>query len=264
VVGAVACGLMAVKVVGINPGPAWLLVLALSVWLVYTSDRLMDGIKVGILSHSLRHQFHYRQRKPIILAILIISCIVGLITFLFLDKRIIYFGLILGFVILIYLSLVFRIGQKKHQLFLKEPLIALVYTAGIWGGPVVLSQFYLISQQWILILVTFLHGMLNLLILSLLDFQADTADGHTSFARALGIKTTRLTIYSISISILILNLFILFTSKNSILISAASIFILMDILQILVLLKSNHLRKNVLYRTLGEMVFWLPGIIIFF
>jgi len=238
--------------------------LALSVWLVYTSDRLIDGIKRGNASHSLRHRFHFEKRRPIILTVLIVSCITGLITFLFLDKSIIYFGLFLGFFILVYLFFVFKIGQKEHPLFQKEPLIALVYSAGIWGGPVVLSQFFITYHQWMLIIVTFLHGMMNLLILSLLDFHADTADGHTSFARALGTKTTKLAIYSISISILLLTLFILFTSENSVLTAAAAIFILMNILQLLILFSSSHLRKNVLYRTLGEMVFWLPGIIIFF
>ena len=45
VIGALAVGLFAIKLLLVRPNPWWWLVLALSVWVVYTADHLIDGFQ---------------------------------------------------------------------------------------------------------------------------------------------------------------------------------------------------------------------------
>jgi hypothetical protein len=48
VIGSLFCGAFVVKLLDVQPGFAWWIVLPFSVWIVYGLDHLIDGIMSGI------------------------------------------------------------------------------------------------------------------------------------------------------------------------------------------------------------------------
>jgi len=134
VIGSIFCGAFVVKLLDIQPGFAWWIVLPFSVWILYSLDHLIDGIMCKNSSQTLRNFFYYNYRKEVFILIFIFTIINIFFVIVFLEEQIIYFGLILGLFTGIYLLLVYSFGKKKQLLFQKELFVAIIYTTGIWGG----------------------------------------------------------------------------------------------------------------------------------
>ena len=65
VIGSVAGGIFVVKLLNIQPGFAWRIILPFSVWIVYSLDHLIDGIIYKNSSLTLRNLFYYHYRKEV-------------------------------------------------------------------------------------------------------------------------------------------------------------------------------------------------------
>ncbi|MFT4031612.1 MAG: hypothetical protein QM669_04275 [Siphonobacter sp.] len=133
VVGAMLCAAAASKLPdGTGEINYWAIcVLGLVVWLIYTVDRLLD-IRKKPRQLTDRHQFHARHASSLWKICIGIGIVTGAIA-CFLPLSLIRFGLIMGSLCGGYLLLVNQLGSKSKLHFLKEPLTALLYTAGIWG-----------------------------------------------------------------------------------------------------------------------------------
>ena len=123
---------------------------------------------------------NYQTIKHFILIffLTIINIILGLI---FLEKQIIYFGLIVGLFTGIYLLLVYFFGRKKQLLLQKELFVAIIYTTGIWGGPVSLLDYHLTLYQLIIMVSFFLLVFADILILNLYEKESDRVNDFFSF-----------------------------------------------------------------------------------
>ncbi len=108
------------------------LVLALAVWLIYTVDRLLDVGKPNPpqTARHLFHRQHYTRLWQAVWAAAALMLVLGL----FLPGSVIRFGLVLAGLCGVYVLLVWRLPERHPALLLKEPLVALLYTAGIWGS----------------------------------------------------------------------------------------------------------------------------------
>lgn len=191
VAGAVASGYMVAHLCGQVPEPIFLVVLGLAVWLIYTLDHLMDAYRLQGDASTPRHRFHQRYFKLIcwIWAILAITC-GGLALFL-MDETAIWFGLAMGGFTLLHLALVTLVGDKTSLFLVKEMGVAFVYSAGIWGLPMVATGTWR-EPFFILAFVQF-SGlvMVNLLEFSYFEYETDELDKQTSFIRAIGPKGGR-------------------------------------------------------------------------
>ena len=88
VLGSLAVGMFAVKLLDVNPVLAWWFILPCAVWVVYTLDHLVDGFKRKGASSIYRHRFHYQNRWIIIALILIIGATTFVASILYLDQQI--------------------------------------------------------------------------------------------------------------------------------------------------------------------------------
>ena len=209
VAGTVLCCLFAFRLLHVDSGPVYPFVLALSVWVLYTADHLVDAFRLKERAHTERHRFYHRHFSLFLVLVLAgAPASVGM-TLLFLDRGILYFGLITGIIGGIYLGVVHRVGGRKHPVP-KELLVAIIYTAGVWGGPVLLSGQPLAAGQWLAMASFLLLVFCGILLLSILDHDADLLDRHTTIAVNYGLKSAFMVFYVLMVIILLASIALLF------------------------------------------------------
>ncbi len=260
VTGSIAGGIMATTILNVKPGFAWWIVLPLSVWIVYTLDHLIDGMRLKKNAHTVRHLFHFHYSKPILTAIILFTLTDLFFIVFFLDKSILFFGIYAGAITLIYLAIVYFSGKRKILLLQKELFVALIYTIGIWGGPVALRSYVLNSGEILLTSMFFLVVWIAILILSIYEVDSDRIDKHNTVAVNFGTKKTSFLIFFLSAILFLTGIIEIISTSNIRLAMAFKILLIMDMILLLILSFPEKLKRENIYRTLVEMVFWLPGL----
>lgn len=166
-------------------GSGWWVALLCAVWCVYTGDHVLDARREPAQGDGSRRAFHRRHARGLSIAV---ACVVpvGLAAAATLPPPVLRFGLGLSALAIAYLA-------SAQGLFLahlpKEPIAGALYAAGIWGGPIAMSEG---SDAW-LILAAAVHGLaavLNLTVFGVFEIEADRAEGHRSLARRFGRAAT--------------------------------------------------------------------------
>lgn len=107
VLGSIMVAIFACLVLDVEIQISWLVIIALSVWVMYTADHLLDAWQGKEKITISRHRFHYIHLRRI-LPIWITAAITTItLSFIMLDKEIIFLGFLLGICILIYFSVVY-------------------------------------------------------------------------------------------------------------------------------------------------------------
>lgn len=229
-----------------------LIVLAICTWSVYIFDRLLDNIKST--PQDTRHQFHFDNQYYLQVVIIVLSVLALFLVF-FLPKPVITFGI----VFLCFLVLYFRILQKKTSSsvyhYYKEIATALLYSLPVFGSAFVGKNLgfwqYLSAFNFILLV----HQ--SILVFSWYELQETT--GIKNFAQKLGEKRARLIVTAITVLIGIT----LLISIGGYMKKVFLIELLMACASLALMLSSKTLLSNQRYRWIGELVFWLPGLLIF-
>ena len=263
VIGSVMMGIYASRILEVHPTIWWYLILAMSVWVFYTADHLLDALKGKERSTIQRHIAHYTHRNRIIPLWVIIALFSGIMALLKLDTRIIYTGMLLGLFILIYFVLLYFNRKRFPWLLQKELIIGLIYVAGIWLAPIYwygsippgMIQLLMVNM----ILLTWSEGIL----ISWFEQEEDLQNNHPSFTTLFGKKTAMEFVFILLLLVTGTAIYILyFTTPDYILKIAFIIQILMSLSLCVILLFSKHYRRQQLYRYFGEITFWLPGLIL--
>jgi hypothetical protein len=101
------------------------LTLGLVVWMVYVADRIVDGSTSNPFAQTARHHFHRRHRTSLVVAI-VAGLGVAFYACSQLDVRTFRAGLILSFVVAVYLIAV----HVLHLHLPKEAVVAVLFGAG--------------------------------------------------------------------------------------------------------------------------------------
>ncbi len=259
VAGSAFSSLLVVKLLNVQPGWAYWLVLPISVWVVYTLDHIIDAYRLKKQASTYRHIFHFQYLKPILIIIGVISILNLFVILFWLEKEIIYFGLILSVATIAYLLLIHLIG-KKSSFLPKEVLVSTIYTCGVWGGPVALNNYYLIPSQIILLIIFFLLVLSDVLLLSFYEIDSDKKDKHSTMAVNFGKSGTRNIILLILLMVFATSIFIIFSDDIMMYRTIAKLFLIMGLIQIFIIGFPVILIKNNLYRYFVEWIFWIPGL----
>lgn len=170
--------------------PSYLL-MAVSVWVIYTFDHLLDAHFIKSHHISPRHYFHQRNFK-ILLSFLIIAAVFALILAVFIlpSTWILVSGVILASLILFNMMV---IQHFKRQLAAwKEISIAVFYVLGISLLPVLESEYSHIDLRWLYFSAGYiLLAWFNLVLLSSLDQESDKQTGQESIVSKLGHEKVR-------------------------------------------------------------------------
>ena len=261
ILGSVACGAMAVSITGAKPALEWWFVLPMTVWVIYTLDHILDGRKVKTKAHNVRHLYHYIYRKRIIYFLAFAAITAGGMAFLFLDIKIIIFGLVVGCITGIYLITNKIFKNRRSPVFQKELWIALIYTAGIWGGLLTLVNFDVPIITWVLIGAFFLTALSNLVLYSVLEEREDRMDGFSSAAIRFGVRNAANFFYTIVLLSAVASITILFAQGAGIREKSAGIIIfIMDAVLFSIMYRKDFFLKKERYRIYGDGIFLLPAL----
>ncbi len=186
VAGALGSGIMVSSLCGYLVTPHFLAILGISVWLIYTLDHLLDARRLKGSASTLRHRFHHLYFKYIVLAWILLALAGAILVFCRLELSAIYFGLIMFGFAMAHLSLVRLVGNQTSPLLIKEMGVAVVYSGGIWGLPVLETGNWIQPVIWVSFFQFLLLAFINLLLFSYFEYETDEQDKHTSYVRAIG------------------------------------------------------------------------------
>jgi 4-hydroxybenzoate polyprenyltransferase len=261
VAGVVAGSIFAAHIMKTGLPLSYLVVISLTVWLIYMTDHLFDGIKKKGDSAYEVHRLFYKYRTPVILALLILVIFDFRLAMYTLPPAMIQFGLITGGATIFYLSFNFLWGKEPGLFFMKELWIAAIYTFAIWGGPVIYSGNSLHLWQVFIIISYGLLVLSNVLIYSYFEINEDKADGEHTFAVDFGQRTAMILIYILlAASALIWITDFLLLRELSIM--KAMILFLMNSGLLFVILFADYLKKTSMYGALSDGVFLFPFLVL--
>lgn len=259
--GALLSGMAVTKVLGCVMPTIWYVALPLAVWVVYTADHLLDAWRLKGNASTTRHRFHYQHIRVIsgVWIIALLSCLTWVMWQSTLELRLL--GLGMGGLVLIHLGLVALVGSKRSWLIVKELGVAVIYTAGVWGGPWSCCEQVFSKPLYGLALFFLLLALLNLLIFSLYEAKTDLRDGHTSWVLGVGEKRARYIAGLIAFGAAGLGIAIAIQS-HSLMLGLALIQLLMLGILSALLAFSSFFGKNEAYRFWGDVAFLLPGLLL--
>ncbi len=264
VLGALSCGIMAVEILDVQMQIAWWFVLAFAVWIIYTTDHIIDSQKLKDNAFSELRYYYYKNFRIILTIEIMLIVFTILISFLFLDKKTIWFGIGLGIFVVVYLILIQTKGSEKSLWLQKELIVAIVYTVGIWGGPVLYSLQNINLQEVFIIISFFLIVWADILIIARFEIKNDEQDGFTSLPLIIGKKMSAWLINTLLFVSVFILLVLIFKQNIDGADALACIILLVISFTLLLLLKYNiFFNKNERYRILAESVFFLPALMLF-
>ncbi|AEI46591.1 hypothetical protein [Runella slithyformis] len=156
----------------------------IAVFMIYVVDRLLDNRKPDH-SPTPRHAFHVKHEGLLIKVLSGLGAVACVLLF-WVPAKVLWFGLGLTGLVALYLWFAFKISVTHIAQVFKEPLVALVYTAGIWG-PAILTQTTLAWESSVLMALYGLLAFQNLLLFSW--FESLELEEGFSLAIAWGTET---------------------------------------------------------------------------
>jgi hypothetical protein len=248
--GAIISSLFFAKIYGTSPSFISLLSLGLTVWLIYTADRLLDVWDAKGEVSTERHQFHKKYQNALVRCLVFIAIIdAGLIFFM--PILIIKRGLFLSIMVIGYVFL------RRNLYIFKEFSVAVLYTAGVILPAMPPTPIKL--NGYLPILQFFLIALLNLIIFSWYEKDRDLYDKQESIATQIDEQIIR--------SILLVMFFAAFVISGSIILLDKAYYVslvlsVMTATHLLIFLRRKLFERNYLYRMAGDAAFLFPIIYI--
>jgi len=245
-VGAVIGSLFFAKIFNLVPSYPSLVSLGLTVWIIYTTDRLLDIRDVMGEAASERHRFHQRNQTKLKYW-LVVVLIIDIVLIFFMPFKILKYGIFLSLAVVIYILL-----RKKLHIS-KELLVATLYTFGVilpsW------PENQMSSAQYLIVLLFFLIALINLIIFSWYEKENDLRDRQDSVATLVEEITIHYLLIGIFIITFSISFYLLFQPPYHFI---SMVFIAMAATLLLLFTCKRFLIRNDYYRVLGDSVFIFP------
>ncbi|WP_223833967.1 UbiA prenyltransferase family protein [Spirosoma profusum] len=240
------------------------IVLALAVFIIYTIDRLLDvrryEDKKTKLPLTARHRFHY-QYAPLLWRVVIGAGVLALILTYYLPTSVVKFGIGLGGICAAYVGAVFRLPERHPALLLKEPLVALLYAAGIWGS--VWVQRPLVRGIEVAEGLMFLGiAFQNLLLFAVMEQRESPNQPLFSLATVLGRERCDTILRWLTFLVVATGLTLCFVTDDRFAQRSALMLAIMSLTLYAIQRYPNYFVKSERYRWLGDGVFWMPALVL--
>ncbi len=243
---------------GTTPLNGWVtVILGLVVLSIYTLDHLLDNRKPE-QPRTLRHAFvkaHERVIWPITLGSLVLAA-----ALLWLIPRQLWkFGIGMVVFVALYLLGVSRIPVKSKRQAFKEPVTSLIYAAGVWGSTWFLGE----GTSWesiVMGVVLYLLTVQSLLLFS--HFEAIKYKDIFNLARWLGHRNTLLILRGIALVTIVTCVTVCVLTEYRYAQRLAVILIAMTGAHYWMLLHPEKAVADERFRIAGEVVFFLPGLVL--
>ena len=257
VLGALGTSVLAARLFEANPGWAWWAALAMTVWVLYTGDHLLDAWKHRKNSQREMHRYIFRKKGMLIYILGLITVADLIVVFNFLDPVMLKAALLMvGGVFLFYAM---RHIFRSNSLFFipGELFVLMIYLAGTWMGPF-MSRTITTGPGQILIMAMMAGVLLlNLGVISLYDVKIDSRLGISTLAGSLGKKSTRVLMTVVAVMVLLMALLQFMVNGTDRSSQFALILAGMAGLLFWVLLSPSVFRKREAYRLVADAILYM-------
>ena len=231
--------------------------LSIGLWVIYTFDHLLDGLRLGDKASSTRHREHFLKLKQITRLVIIgLASLIGLSFWVpFIYYNYIVFLCVLTLIhFLINYNLSIRFVVLRY---FKEVFIAFVVTIGFVITPVLELHSSIDMNQLIYVFMLFYFiNLSNLLIFSYFDNELDKKDNITTIVHFFGLVKLRGLIYSgIALSFIILTISYMNEEINEV---SFYVFLSMQVTLMGIIIFPSFFGTNERYRFFGDLIYLYP------
>lgn len=240
------------RILQVSLYPQAYVVLALTVWIIYTSDHLLDARRMKTPASTRRHLLH-QQYFRLLTMLVIVAGLTSLLLVFFIRSQLMIPGVVMAVFCGFYLVL------NRWLKFAKELMATILYSGGVLLPALSLSQG--ITQQQLFLIIQFvLLVMINLLLFARMGYHDDLIDRQQSFVTSAGLRASQ---------VLIALLFVGFGLTSALGMSSSYvaekiILILMAVVLLLIFLFPKFFALEERYRFVGDSIFLLPVIVLTF
>lgn len=260
VLGAVLSNRMAARLSDVEPVHwATPIVLALSVFIIYAIDRLLDVHKPE-QPLTPRHLFH-RQHSVLLWQVVAGATLLAAVLVFFLPAPVVKFGIALAGICAMYVLAVYRLPTGHALRQLKEPMIALLYSVGVWGS--VWVQRPQVSGIEIAEFLMFLGiALQNLILFDVMEHLEHTARPESSVVTAWGVARADTVLRWLTFGIVGTGVVLCFVTEDRFAERSAIMLGLMSLVLYVIQRYPTYFIENERYRWLGDAVFWMPALVL--
>jgi hypothetical protein len=257
VAGALASSCFAARLLQTNPGIVWWVTLALTVWLLYTGDHLLDAWKTRKKAQRELHVFMMKNRKVLLWSLLMVTAIDVVLILNLLDQLLFKYALVLAGLVLLFYAMRHVFRKNRILSVPGEFFVLLLYMAGTWLGPAVpvLQEFNAGEGMIALIFAGVL--LMNLGVISLYDMKLDSRMGIASLANLLGVKGTKNLLLGTALSIYLASLLQFLVFEMDRYFKFALILMGMATILLLILYSPSMFRKKDYFRLGADAVLFM-------
>ncbi|HEY3403146.1 MAG TPA: hypothetical protein VGK59_07155 [Ohtaekwangia sp.] len=224
--------------------PYGLIALAVTVWVIYTVDHLLDARKIAQPASTTRHHFHQTNFR-VLVKLVLIAVIMNSVLIFFIRKPVLLAGVFL------FAGVGFYLLVQQYMKVSKEIVIALLYTIGVALPSMAVTDLPVSEWPWLILVQFFLTALTNLILFAWFDRERDQKDKRSSVATAIGEQGSR---YILS-ALLVTSILITFFSTYTI----ASVFILVgNLILLIIFMKRSLFEQHDRFRLLGDAIFFIP------
>lgn len=263
--GAVCSNRLAARLSDVTPIHwATSLVLALVVFCIYSIDRLLDIRKPG-QPNTPRHAFH-RRYAVVLWQAVAGAALLALVLAFFLPASVIRFGVGLGVVCAGYLAAVYRLPARHPALLAKEPLVAVLYSVGIWGS-VWVQRPGTTGTELAEGLMFVAIALQNILLFSVMETREPGGLSGFSVATVWGTTRCNQLLRGLTAGVVAAAFAVCFVTDEPgggprFAERAAIMLGIMSVVLYVIQRYPAHFTRYERYRRLGDAVFWLPALVL--
>jgi hypothetical protein len=254
VLGALASSCFAARLFASNPGTIWWITLALTVWLLYTADHMLDAWRHRKKIERDLHYFMMKNRKTLVWSMGVVTFVNIMLIFNLLDQELMKYALFLAGVVLLFYAMRHVFRKNRILQIPGEFFVMLLYMAGTWLGPAVAFEGGFDTGHGMIALIFLGVLMMNLGVISLYDIKLDSRMGIASLANLFGIKRTRNLLLGTAIAIYLVSLLQFLVFEMDRYSQYALILTGMTTILLLVLYYPSRFRKNDYFRLAADAV----------
>ena len=257
VLGALATSCFAARLFASDPGWIWYISLALTVWLLYTGDHMLDALKHKKKIERELHYFMMKNRKTLVWSMGLVATADILLIFNLLDQEQMKYGLFLAGLVLLFYAMRHVFRKNRILSIPGEVFVLLLYLAGTWLGPAVAIEGNFEAGQGMIALIFMGVLLMNLGVISLYDMKLDSRMGITSLANLLGLKRTKNLLLGTSIAIYLISILQFMVFEMDRYSQYALILCGMTTILLLVVYYPSRFRKNDYFRLAADAVLFM-------
>jgi hypothetical protein len=254
VLGALASSCFAAQLFGADPGWIWWINLALTVWLLYTGDHMLDALRHKKKVEREMHYFMLKHRKLVIYSLGVVAVVNFILIINLLEKELFKYALVLAGLVLLFYAMRHVFRKNRILQVPGEFFVMILYMAGTWLGPAVAFEGGFEAGHGMIALIFLGVLLMNLGVISLYDIKLDSRMGIASLANLLGIKGTRNLLLGTAIAIYLLSLLQFLVFEMDRFSQYALILTGMCTILLLVLYYPSRFRKNDYFRLAADAV----------